>query len=222
MTPDVTKEYLDELIADHNFVAAILAIKRERARLGELLFDEYLGRITGALVADLDSSPSRDKAVYLRSMLRLIFQEVPELERVYRDQLREERGRQDLLRNAVDGLRSLAGNPSEAGRRVEEGFSDIRRELKRGLDRDKVDESVRTVLGDVEKGLRDGLDLFADVFQGMVGGRTSGDAAGDDEGSSERRVGPEPGDGASVKVEVEVESEGPSGKKGAHKSDGSG
>ena len=163
MTGDVTKEYLDELIADGNYLGAVLALRRERRELGQILYDEYLGRISAAVVADLESVRSRDKVVYLRSVLRLVFQDVPELERIYRDQLREDRGRPDLFRGAMDGIRSIAGT-TEACRRVEDGINDIRRGVERGLDRGNIDSGVKSVLDAAEKGLRDGLQTLAGMF----------------------------------------------------------
>ncbi len=205
MTGEVTKEYLDELIADGNYLGAMLALRRERRELGQTLYDEYLGRISAAVVADLEMVRSRDKVVYLRSVLRLVFQDVPDLERIYRDQLREDRGRPDFFRGAIDGIRSIAGT-TEAGRRVEDGINDIRRGVEQGFDRGNIDSGVKSVLEVAEKGLRDGLQTLAGIFEDV-------EAVSEERRSAHRSDDAEAGeyktvdDAGKTVINVEVETE---------------
>lgn len=182
------KERVDQMIDDHNFVAAYMAVKQ--SGLSELDRTELAGLIVARIVDDLGRSTRRDereRAIYLRSLLAWIFRDIPGLSSLYREQVRLVHNRGDLATDMYQGLKNI--NDVASGRKgFNEGLEDTVNQVRDNLEdaaeslrSGDASESVRKFMSAAETGLRDGLTQVGRFFESMnerdgATSRTSRDA----------------------------------------------
>ena len=84
-----TIEALERMIGEGNLLSAITTLKESGLPRGMVV--EYTGKIARIIVVELSELSGRRKeeqARYLRSLLIMALDEVPELTRIYRSELR--------------------------------------------------------------------------------------------------------------------------------------
>lgn len=204
------KKKVSSLIASENYIGAWLLVKEARITSG--LRSELTGTIVSSIAAELNRAqrPSRDRQVYLRSLLSWIFRDVPGLGLAYREQVRTSFG-PSTLQSLADGLRSIgdvASGRRSLGDSAGDAAQDMRNRLEETGERIRAGEAGR-VIEDVVQAAGDGLAAGLDLL-----GRALSDAARDqgdrgvDSGSSESpapgRTQPGGGSGASASPDTET------------------
>ncbi len=163
------KKKVSSLIASENYIGAWLLLKE--ARIPSALKAELTGTVVSSVSAELNRAqrPSRDRQVYLRSILSWIFRDVPGLGVAYREQVRTSFGPSGLeslangLRSIADvasGRRSLSEGAGEAAEDVRNRLEETGERIRQG-EAGKVFEDVVQAAGD---GLAAGLDMLGRAF----------------------------------------------------------
>ena len=165
------RAHITRLIHESNFMGAYLYIKD--ADLEKDDRNELIGMLAGAVVDEISRTRRDDKerVYFLRSVLAWILRDVPGLSPLYREQLREQNGPDNLLSVLTRGVRNI-GDVATGRKRVSEGIQDAADEAKRNLD--DAAESIRSgeakerlddFLSSAESGIRKGLDQLGEFFR---------------------------------------------------------
>lgn len=209
------RAHLTRLMSDRNYLGAQLYLKD--AELDDDERNELLGMLASGVVDELSRTrrDDRERIVYLRSVLAWILREVPGLGSMYREQLRQVSGSNDLLSQFTRGIRNF-GDVAAGRKSVGEGFNeaadDARRNFEDVTDRMRSGESgdqVSEFLSSAERGIRQGLDQLGAFFRAMNEegppppgeGRTGGSAARPEAGE------PPDDDGARAAARADSESD---------------
>ncbi|MBN1699704.1 MAG: hypothetical protein JW881_19475 [Spirochaetales bacterium] len=164
---EFSSSFVDSMLDEGNYLAAYLHIKESAP--GKEKEIEYKGKCVMRILDELTVSErrrNREKLHYYRSLLLLIFQDVPALARFYRGQLRSLRDAQ----NPLDFLRDLkeiaeaTGNREEFERRVEDTIEDIKDRMEDTADsiRDgSAQESLENLVNIAGDGIKEGLKGFS-------------------------------------------------------------
>jgi hypothetical protein len=190
------RAHVTRLIHESNFVGAYLYLKD--AELEKEEHDELVGMLASSVAEEISSTRRDDKEriYFLRSILAWILRDVPGLSGLYREQLREQQGGNDLLSFFARGARNI-GDVATGRKRVSDGIQDAADEAKRNLE--DAAESIRSgetrdrlnqFFSSAQDGLRSGLDQLGAFFKEL-----NEEASDDDTTTSES---PEESDAASA------------------------
>ena len=167
------RAYVTRLIGERNHVGAYLSLKEAELERAEHV--ELVGAIATAIVEELSKTrrDDRERVYYLRSLLAWLFRDVPGLSSLYREQVREAKGGQDLLGDLFRGVRNV-GDVASGRKSVSDGFQDAAEDAKRNVEdaADAVRGSdtgarIGEFLNSAEKGIKDGLDQLGSFFRSM-------------------------------------------------------
>lgn len=167
---------LHEYLADRNYIAACLYLKNE-----EVLEDtkhEMTGVVSSRIIDDLSVEKSREKILYLRSILVWLLKDIPGLATVYREQLRLASGNQAFMQDIFRGVRNFAdaatGGASET---VNEKVEEAARNMRPEVIQEKVKDFFSQAGVDIDDGIRK-AQAFFDSLAGRTG-QERGDAPRD-------------------------------------------
>ena len=156
------------LLSDSNYVAAGMIVRECEAP--DKLRYEALGLAVGAAIDALTVEKNRERIVYLRTILSWYFREVPELSRLYREQLRLIHGRntpwQDLSK-VMQFFRDLgAGSPDaeapKSGPERAKEFTDKFKEKSEEF-QDQVKDFFAQSGIDLDEGMKRANDFFGTI-----------------------------------------------------------
>jgi hypothetical protein len=167
-------ELIEKFIAERNYLSAYISLKEGTlSREKEI---EYIGKITQNILTDITYSTGRknkEKVYYYRSLLLMIFQEVPGLARVYRHQLQESRGLDSPL-NILKQLKNLADittDNTELKESIENAIEDISdkiEDVKEDIEDKNLDEPIKDIFSLAEEGIKEGLKGFNNFLKNIT------------------------------------------------------
>lgn len=156
------------LLAEKNYVAAGMLVRESEAP--EKVRNESLGLAVTAVMDVLADEKNRERIVYLRTMLSWYFREVPELSRLYREQLRIIHGRstpwQDISK-IMQFFRDLGagtqpGEPPKSGAEQAKEFTDKFKEKGEEF-QDQVKDFFAQSGIDLDEGMKRANDFFENL-----------------------------------------------------------
>jgi hypothetical protein len=165
------RAHVTRLIHESNYVGAYLYLKDVELEKDDRY--ELVGMLATAVADEISQTRRDDKEriYFLRSVLAWILRDVPGLSALYREQLREQHGGNDLLSAVSRGMRNI-GDMATGRKRVSEGIQDAADEAKRGLDdaaqsirSGEAKERLNDFLSSAEGGIRKGLDQLGEFFR---------------------------------------------------------
>ena len=157
---------IHEYLADKNYIAACLYLKNEEIPADTRY--EITGVVAARIVDDLSVEKSKEKVLYLRSILAWLLKDVPGLAATYREQLRLASGNQAFMQDILRGVRNFAdaatGGASESvNEKVEEAADNLRPEV--------IQEKVRDFFSQAGVDIDDGIKRAQDFFDNLAGRR---------------------------------------------------
>jgi hypothetical protein len=164
---EFSPSFIDKMLEEGNYLAAYLAIKESFSDKEKEI--EYRGKCVTHILDELTVSErrrNREKVYYFRSLLLLIFEDVPVLARLYRRQLRtakEVHTPLDFLKDLKE-LTDVAGNREELNERIEDTIEDIRDRIEdttEGMKDGSTQDSLEGIVNLAGEGIKEGLKGFA-------------------------------------------------------------
>jgi hypothetical protein len=124
----------------------------------------YAGEILQATIEDLAISAkhSKEKTIYLRSVVTYISREFPGLANVYREQLRFAFGKDDLFTEIFKGAKNVS-DVATGKKTFEEGVDQAKDDLQSGFE-SMFGTSVDSLTKDAEKFISQGLEQLSSLF----------------------------------------------------------
>ncbi len=164
---------LEKNLEDKNFLAAYLILKDSTISRQEVW--EYTGKIVTSIIQEMGSSGSKsEKNLYYRSLLLLIFEDVPGLSRIYGRQLRlleESRASFDILKN-LRNLVDAAKDKEELKLQIENTFENIKETIE-DTTQNIQDGTTQKHMDDffyvAGEGIKEGLKAFSSFLSNMSG-----------------------------------------------------
>ncbi len=172
------QERIENLMQQKNFLSAVLLL--QESQLDTAVKHELLGRIAEQVVTEIDATrrEQRERRVFLRSLLQMIFREVPGLAAVYRDQVRAVTGEGDPMQqmyknvknwsDVASGRKSVRDGMDDTAESVRQGFEEAGESVRNG----EFSENFRGFLNLAEQGFRAGLKSIDEVLRGQSQPRT--------------------------------------------------
>jgi hypothetical protein len=172
MTKQEILRKIDDLTMESNYIAAY-GYLREYLPEDSVRF-EYGGKIAMAIIEEIDHLPpgkeGKQRLLYLRSILMWIFRDIPGLGGLYRDELKNAGERLDPIGDVVKNLQNLSkfisgGNASTE--QVKDTFEVLRKNIDKTIEDlggGDVQDQVKTFFSNVERGLRESVNIAADIL----------------------------------------------------------
>ncbi|AFG37797.1 hypothetical protein [Spirochaeta africana] len=186
----IDRKEIEDLLQQGSFLPAILAL--QEGSLDPAERQMLLGSAADRIVAELDGlkREERERRIYLRSLLQMVFRQVPGLAAVYRDQVRAVHGGdpvQTLYKNfktwsdVASGHKSVRDGVDDTAESVRQGFEDAGESMRSG----EFSENLKGFFDLAEQGFKAGLKSIDDALQGRT------PAGGSPRSSQERPPQPE-------------------------------
>jgi hypothetical protein len=165
------QQFLNDLLHQKNYLGAYQYLRELDIEKAER--SASIGLVVTAIVEDLSVQPrqSRERVIYLRSVLSYVFKEYPGLTSLYREQLRVAQGKDDLISEVFKGFRNVA-DVATGRKTVNEGVEEAAEDMKDGFER-STGSSFDDLGKNAEKALRDGLEQVGNFFAGLNRPRTT-------------------------------------------------
>ena len=171
MPEEETITFINKLLEQRNYLSAYLSLKETSvSREAEL---EYTGKIVQDILSELSYSTGRrnkEKVYFYRSLLLMIFQDIPGLARIYRRQLqlahepesplaflKHLRALTDFSKDKNDIKESIEDTIEDISEKIEDAQEDI----KDG----RLDESVKDLFSFAEDSIKQGLKGFNEFIK---------------------------------------------------------
>lgn len=171
MPEEETITFINKLLEQRNYLSAYLSLKEASvSREAEL---EYTGKIVQDILSELSYSTGRrnkEKVYFYRSLLLMIFQDIPGLARIYRRQLhlanepesplaflKHLRALSDFSKDKNDLKESIEDTIEDISEKIEDAQEDI----KDG----RLDESVKDLFSFAEDSIKQGLKGFNEFIK---------------------------------------------------------
>ncbi|MBN2737454.1 MAG: hypothetical protein JXR70_10775 [Spirochaetales bacterium] len=147
---------LNTMLEEKNFLGAYLLIKAYGG--DEILKLEFTGKLVQRVIDELSKAArlrNKETVSYLRSLLLMIFEEVPSLSRIYRQQLRQDNPNPGLL-DFLNPFKDFPQNQDELNDNIKDTVDGIKKNIE-----DNTDDRVKDFFKQAEKGISDGFNQFS-------------------------------------------------------------
>ncbi|MBN2443322.1 MAG: hypothetical protein JXJ04_18320 [Spirochaetales bacterium] len=171
MTEQESVTLIEKFLEDRNYLSAYLGLKESSlSREREL---EFTGKITQHIITELGYSSGRkdkEKVYFYRSLLLMIFQDIPGLARIYKRQLQSSReldSPMDFLKH-IKNFNNLATDNSDLKETINDTIEDISEKIedaKDDMEENRLDESVKDLFSIAEESIKEGVKGFNDFLK---------------------------------------------------------
>jgi hypothetical protein len=169
---------IEKLLEQRNYLSAYLCLKETSLpREAEI---EYTGKIVQNILNELGYSTGRrdkEKVYFYRSLLLMIFQDVPGLARIYRRQLQFAQSPESPLAflKHLRALSDLSANKDDLRESIEDTIEDISEKIedtREEVHDGRLDESVKDLFSFAEDSIKQGLKGFNEFINKITSADT--------------------------------------------------
>ncbi|MBN2533762.1 MAG: hypothetical protein JXB88_12775 [Spirochaetales bacterium] len=163
--------FINKLLEQRNYLSAYLYLKETSvSRETEL---EYTGRIVQDILGELTYSTGRrnkEKVYFYRSLLLMIFQDIPGLARIYRRQLhiaREPESPLAFLKH-LRALTDFSTDKDDLKESIEDTMEEISEKVedaREDIEEGKLDDSVKDLFSLAEDSIKQGIKGFNEFIK---------------------------------------------------------
>lgn len=156
------EEFFLTMMKSHNYLGAYEVLKQLDISKAERA--AYAGEILQAAIEDLavSSKQSKEKTIYLRTIITYVSKEFPGLANIYREQLRIATGRDDVFAELFKGAKNV-GDVATGKKTLEEGVEQAKEDIQSGFE-SMFGTSVESITKDAETFLTQGLEQLSSFF----------------------------------------------------------
>ena len=156
------EEFFLTMMQSHNYLGAYEVLKQLDISKAERA--AYAGEILQAAIEDLavSSKQSKEKTIYLRTIITYVSKEFPGLANIYREQLRIATGRDDVFAELFKSAKNV-GDVATGKKTLEEGVEQAKEDIQTGFE-SMFGTSVESITKDAETFLTQGLEQLSSFF----------------------------------------------------------
>jgi hypothetical protein len=156
------EDFILTMMKSHNYLGAYEVLKQLDISKAERA--AYVGEILQAAIEDLaiSSKQSKEKTIYLRTIITYVSKEFPGLANLYREQLRIATGKDDLFTELFKGAKNV-GDVATGKKTLEEGVEQAKEDIQTGFE-SMFGTSVDSIAKEAGTFFSQGLEQLSSFF----------------------------------------------------------